>query len=110
MTTSPSKKLALDLNSGALSVAIAEIAAIRGVSSRTLWNWIAAVDGIRSDDRLPYLAPRHRAAKRGGPKAGCAPEFWEMLKADYLRPEQPSFTTCYRRARRVAAGRFEGRR
>ena len=32
----------------------------------------------------------------------CSPLAWEFLKADYLRPEKPSFLACYRRLERTA--------
>lgn len=73
-----------------------------GCSARTVWNWLGRIEGVRSDDRLPHLAPRHGAAVRGETSADCSPEFWEVLKADYLRLEQPSFSACYRRAVRIA--------
>ena len=73
-----------------------------GCSARTVWNWLGRIEGVRSDDRLPHLAPRHGTAARGETSAECDPEFWEVLKADYLRLEQPSFSACYRRAVRIA--------
>ncbi len=83
-------------------LAVAEVARRHGVGARSVWSWFALVDGVRLDDRLPYLAPRHRAGAKAAPRAECSPEFWDVLKADYLRLEQPSFTACYRRAVRVA--------
>lgn len=88
------------------NLAVTEVARRHGVSARTLWGWFDLVEGVRRDDRLPWLAPRHRAAAKAGPAAECSPEFWEALKADFLRPEQPSFSSCYRRACRLA--RAEG--
>jgi hypothetical protein len=38
------------------------IARAHGVGERTIRGWFVQVEGIRLDDRLPYLAPRHRAA------------------------------------------------
>ncbi|TMV09851.1 DDE-type integrase/transposase/recombinase [Ruegeria sediminis] len=73
-----------------------------GVSKRTVWNWFALVEGVRPDDRLPYLAPRHQAAVKRGAKAECSDEFWDYIKADFLRPERPSFSSVHRRAMRVA--------
>lgn len=78
------------------------IASRRNVSHRTIWNWFAAVEGIRPDDRLPYLAPRHRAARRKVKRAEVSAEFWDVLKSDFLRPERPTFSACYRRAIRIA--------
>lgn len=78
------------------------IAKIEGVGCRSIWNWISMIEGIRTDDRLPYLAPRHRLAHRKPTKLAMDCEFFEVLKADYLRPAAPSFTSCYRRAIRIA--------
>lgn len=85
-------------------MAVLNVARLDGVGSRTVWNWMAMVEGVRDDDRLPYLAPRHRAdtgARRTTAK-DCDPEFFDHLKSDYLRLESPPFTDCYRRALRVA--------
>lgn len=75
------------------------------VSRRSIWNWFAMIEGVAPHDRLPYLAPRHRAAVRKVRRIGISPEFADHLKADYLRPASPSFTSCYRRARREAEAR-----
>jgi putative transposase len=83
-------------------LAVIFVAKDNGVSERTIWNWFDMVEGVRVDDRLPYLAPRHRAGRKAKPKSECTPEWWDTLKSDYLRPEQPSFSACYRRAKRIA--------
>lgn len=80
-------------------LAIGQIARIEGVSARTIWNWLALIEGVRTDDRLAYLAPRHRAAASSRSRAkDCDPEFFAWIKSDYLRLAGPSFATCYRRA------------
>lgn len=83
-------------------LACAQVARRHGVSTRTMWNWIGLVEGVRADDRLPYLAPRHAAAQRKIRFADCDDDFMDVLKADFLRLEAPAFTACYRRAVRVA--------
>ena len=83
-------------------MAVDSIARSEGVAPRSVWNWIAMIEGVRLDDRLPYLAPRHRAAKRQSTRDEVDPEFMEWLKSDFLRLERPSWSTCYRRAVRVA--------
>lgn len=83
-------------------LAVAEVARLEDISERTIWNWLSSIDGVRREDRLAHLAPRHRGARRKATKGQYSPEFWDFLKADYLRLEQPSFTSCYRRATRVA--------
>lgn len=84
-------------------VAMAEAAREQGVSPRTLYNWAEMVEGVAHADRLAYLAPRHRMARRRAvARAEVSEEFWNYLKSDYLRLERPSFSSCYRRAARVA--------
>ncbi|CUH68027.1 Bacteriophage Mu transposase [Thalassovita gelatinovora] len=78
------------------------IATRRDVSHRTIWNWFAAVEGVRPDDRLPHLAPRHRATRRKVKRVEVSEAFWDFLKSDFLRPERPTFAACYRRAARIA--------
>lgn len=86
--------------------AVNSVARLHRIGARTIWGWFTMIEGVRPDDRLPYLAPRNRAAeKRGAPPKDCDPEFWDMIKSDYLREEAPPFTDCYRRAKRVAEAR-----
>lgn len=83
-------------------LAVKQIAAVREVGASTIWNWLAAIEGVRPDDRLPHLAPRHRAQAARVRVADCHPDFWAFLKSDYLRLAAPPFTDCYRRAVREA--------
>lgn len=71
------------------------------VSERTIYNWLALVDGVAPEDRAAFLAPRHRWTKRKK-TAAVDREFFALVKDDYLRPEQPTFTSCYDRAVRIA--------
>lgn len=82
-------------------MAVVDVARTNGVGARTLWAWIGMIEGVRTDDRLPYLAPRNRAVERARAK-DCDPKFFAMIKSDFLRLEAPPFTDCYRRALRVA--------
>lgn len=82
--------------------AVCDVALTSGAGVRTIWGWIAMIDGVRSDDRLAYLAPRNRAAPDRPRAKDCTPEFFDVIKADFLRLEAPPFTDCYRRALRVA--------
>jgi len=87
---------ALERNGMSSSLAVQDIARLRRVSPRTIWTWRDLVAGLRPDDRLPYLAPRHRAAERPKPKAGAVdPEFGSLLKAGYLTDSAPSFSAAY---------------
>lgn len=84
-------------------LAVVFVAKANGVSERTIWNWFEMIEGVRLDDRLPYLAPRHRARRNTTPKAQCSLDWWEVLKADYLRKEKRvSFSSAYRRSLRIA--------
>lgn len=93
---------ALEAGGMARDLACAQVARRVRASTRTMWNWLALIEGVRSDDRLPYLAPRHTAARRKLRMAECDDEFMDFLKADFLRLEGPAFSACYRRAVRVA--------
>lgn len=83
-------------------LAVAEVARMQGVAPRTVWNWFEAIEGVRPDDRLPYLAPRHSLAPRKAATADMSPEFFDYVKSDYLRPAGPTLSSVYRRAVRVA--------
>ena len=85
---------------------IAEIrqdARLRPVSAaeRTIWGWFGRVEGVDPGDRLPYLAPRHKANSPKGMKVEASPEFYTYLKVNYLRLEAPEFTQCWRDAVRI---------
>jgi putative transposase len=82
-------------------MAVVDVARTNGVGARTLWSWISMIEGVRTDDRLPYLSPRNRAVERSRTK-DCDPEFFALIKSDFLRLEAPPFTDCYRRVLRVA--------
>lgn len=84
-------------------LAVETIARAEGKAPRTLWNWLEMIDGVEEADRLPYLAPRHRAAKPRRERAQCSREFIEWLKADYLRLAGPSFNSSYERAVKLAS-------
>lgn len=93
---------ALELGGSSKDLAVNQIAKLAGVSARTLWNWLSMVEGVRADDRLPNLCPRNQAAKRRNTRVEFSDEFWDYLRSDFLRAEAPSFTSCYRRALRIA--------
>jgi len=81
------------------SNAVAAVAISEKVGASTLWSWLALVDGVAGADRLPHLAPRR---KGGGREVDVDPEMWQLILSDYLRPERPTFSSCYWRASRVA--------
>ncbi|MEO1472780.1 MAG: transposase domain-containing protein [Pseudomonadota bacterium] len=83
--------------------AVKAVATERGKGARTIWNWIGEIEGVRRDDRLAYLAPRHRTAPRKVERAKCSPEAWEYLKSEYLRQGEVLFTASYDNLVKVAA-------
>lgn len=90
-------------------MAVDMIAKQHHVSARTVWNWFGRVEGVDPADRLPYLAPRHRATEPKAMKAVAAPEFYALLKADYLRLEGVNykldgFSQSWRRVKKICAG------
>lgn len=84
------------------SASVATAASRCGVGSSTLWQWLALVEGVPGADRLAHLAPRRAG---GGAEADVDADIWQILISDYLRPEKPTFTSCYRRAASVAEAR-----
>lgn len=84
------------------SAAVASVSAQHDASPATLWNWLSLVAGCPLADRLPHLAPRRQG---GGKEADVDPEIWTSLISNYLRPEKPTWETCYWMARRTAEAR-----
>lgn len=95
-----------DLKASGLPVvkAIEHCARKAGISSRALYYWIESVEGHSRQDWLAALAPSFASAATGevAEIAPCHPDAWKILKSDFLRPEQPSFSACYRRMELVA--------
>ncbi|WCT72080.1 transposase domain-containing protein [Sphingomonas naphthae] len=79
------------------SAAVTAAAAAHGVSGSTLWSWLQLIDGIDPNDWLPHLAP---CRKGGGAVAEIEDVAWQVLLSDYLRPEAPTFASCYWRLKR----------
>jgi putative transposase len=85
-----------------MHLAVIDAARMVGVAPRSIWSWISMIEGVREDDRLAYLAPRHRAALRQSRRAEIDPRFGDLVKADWLRLSQPSLTSVYDRCVRIA--------
>lgn len=87
------------LENGGLSRlrALKHVAASREISERSVWGWFKLVSGVDRADWLPALAPKHRAAARACAVTAFDPEAFNALYADFMRVEQPSFASCYRR-------------
>ena len=84
------------------SAAVATAAIGAGVSNATVWGWLSIVAGLGHSDWLPALAPR---ATGGGAEAVIDEDIWTIFKSDWLRPEKPTLSSCYRRAQSVAKAR-----
>lgn len=84
------------------SAAVAEASLAHGTGMSTLWAWLRAVEGLPGSDRLPALATRRTG---GGRKADMAEDLWKIFRSDYLRPAEPTLTSCYRRTAAIAAER-----
>jgi putative transposase len=80
--------------------AVAMVAMRAGVSTSTIWGWSRLVDTVARPDWLAALAPHHKGRTV---TADCDPRAWDMIAADYLRPERPSFAACHRRMLEAAA-------
>lgn len=81
---------------GAVAVAAAEA----GIASSTIYNWRTMVAGVARQDWRAALAPGDKASAEF---AACHEKAWEALTSDWLRPEKPSFSSCYRRMRKAAS-------
>ncbi|MCR6494817.1 Mu transposase C-terminal domain-containing protein [Thermomonas sp. S9] len=85
--------------------ALRVVAERHGLPEATLRRWwygagrFPGVAHADPADYLPLLTPRHQGS---GHEAEMSPEAWEVIKSDYLRPEQPALAACYRRLREVA--------
>ena len=72
---------------------------MRGGSVASLHRWAQAVAGIERQHRLALLVPEYTGRTAS---AEIPAEAWDTFKADCLRVEAPSATSCYRRLERVA--------
>ncbi|MBB4122948.1 transposase domain-containing protein [Martelella radicis] len=88
--------------------AIEAATAHTGTSKSAYYEWWAMVKDHPKQDWLAALAPSFSPATNGVEKeiAPCHPEAWAFFKSDYLRPEGPKFSPCYRRM--VKAAKSEG--
>lgn len=70
------------------------------ISTKTLSRWENLVAWIPRPYWLYYLAPSY--ARNGNHHAEFPGRSLDIFKTDYLRPEKPSFTACYRRLEGIA--------
>jgi putative transposase len=84
-------------------VAVFHVAANKGVSKATIYNWMKLTEGRDRADWLPALAPRHAGRQE---TVECSPEAWDFIKSAYLNDSEPPFADCYQRLER--AGKPQG--
>jgi putative transposase len=81
-------------------LAMQMIAAERGVTVASLYNWETMVRGVPGEHRLPRLAPRH--AGREGMRADCDKMALAWLRSFWLSPSRPTVEMALRKLRLVA--------
>ncbi len=87
---------------------LVEVARANNIPLATLKRWWygeTTTLGAANVDRSDYaaaLAPRYAGCQE---YAEMSPEAWDWIKADWLRPEQPSVAAVYRRVKSIAVER-----
>ncbi len=84
--------------------AVAHVTRRADIVPATYYEWRKMVEGHSRQDWLAALAPAFAGSANGeaADVTPCHPEAWKILKSDFLRPERPSFSACYRRMMMVA--------
>lgn len=77
-----------------------QIEGVRGGSAASLGRWADRLVGLESQHRLAALVPDFCGRTV---TVAIDERAWDLFKADYLRLEQPSLTSCYERLSRIAA-------
>lgn len=75
---------------------------MRGGSAASIARWQKDVAHAQPQDRLALLLPHYTGRTA---TADIEPDAWELFKADFLRLEQPTASSCYDRLQRIAAVR-----
>ncbi|CZT33019.1 transposase domain-containing protein [Rhizobium sp. 9140] len=83
----------------AATIAVQHCARMADIAVTTLYGWRQMVEGHARADWLAALAPAFSPAVNGlvADRADCHADAWATLKSDYLRPEKPKFSSCFRR-------------
>jgi len=84
---------AMLLNGQRKEIAVALIAAEKGVAGSSIWGWYKRVAGQDRDDWLPFLADQYVGRQVS---AEFDDDAWEAFKADYLRLSARPLSACYR--------------
>lgn len=72
---------------------------VRGASVASLGRWAALAAKVDTQHRLAALVPAYTGRTA---KAEIPAQAWDVFKADYLRVEAPSASSCYDRLQRIA--------
>ncbi|MHC2481305.1 transposase domain-containing protein [Rhizobium leguminosarum] len=74
------------------------------ISVATYYQWQKMTEGKARQDWLAALAPSTSSIAEGveATLSPCHPDAWDVLASDFLRPEGPAFSACYRRMVAVA--------
>ncbi|MBB5881190.1 transposase InsO family protein [Xanthomonas arboricola] len=72
---------------------------VRGASEASLARWAAQIAGVEKQHRLAMLVPAYTGRTV---TAEIPSEAWDLFKADYLRVEAPTASSCYDRVTRIA--------
>lgn len=73
------------------------------IQKSTYYEWRKMTEGLDAEDHLAALAPAF--SSNDGvvtDLAECHAQAWQVLASDYLRPEKPAFSACYRRMVKIA--------
>lgn len=85
------------------TAAIAMVTHEAGVTKSTYYDWKKMTKGLDRSDWLAALAVSTGSTDGiVAEEAECHPMAWKVLKSDFLRPERPSFSACYRRVEKTA--------
>lgn len=85
------------------TAAVAVATADAKVQKSAYYEWRKACDGYDPEDWLAALAPSSPSADGIAAQfTDCHAEAWTFLVSDYLRPEKPAFSACFRRMEKVA--------
>lgn len=77
------------------SLAVSEVADKQGKDERSLWNWLARVEGVAAADRLPYLIDGRAVRKSSGARVDLDDEFCALVRSNWLRNGTYPLTAAY---------------
>lgn len=80
--------------------AVRAVAVQAKVSEKTLWNWLALVEGVAREDRLAHLAPRPGGSK--GRRVDVDDRFLDLVKGSYFTRSGAPLTAAHEWAVRIA--------